>query len=69
VAELRGGVVLGTGAAEVGGWVVSCDGPSAGLGAAGDEVWDAGAQPATPTLASANVRARKRSRSMRMRLV
>jgi hypothetical protein len=46
--------------------VVSCAGGSAGTGVVGADVGDVLAQPATPTLASANVSAKNRSKSMRI---
>jgi 8-oxo-dGTP diphosphatase len=68
VVELRDGVVPVAGAA-AGGCAVSSVGGVAGLGAVGDDVGvgDVVAQAATLTPASATVRAKNRSRSMRMR--
>lgn len=62
-----GGVAVGVGAVAVGGGVVvGCAGGAAGLGAVGVDVGDEVAQPATSRLASANVSAKNRSKSIRI---
>ena len=63
--EVRGGLLLAGGVA-AGGWASGCDAAGAGWGGVDGGGADGVAQPVTPTPASAMVRAKNRSRSMRM---